>query len=210
MSRYENAELGIYAGVGEYGIPQIEPVKVIPGITRWIEFDYCQRLRKDRKDRRTLGVHFFEPDYKFERAWTCPDRYGEMLQEFGCCMSPDFSMFMDFPKALSVYNHYRKHFLARYWHEMYNISVVPTIGWCGKDSYDWCFDGEPEGSIVAVSNVGCAINKEAKSLFAEGYKEMLIRLHPIKVLFFTRNFEEYPGPVQYIKWDIHKGDQLNG
>ena len=88
--------------------------------------------------------------------------------------------------------------------------MIPTVSWSDEESFDWCFDGEPEGNIVAVSNVGCAINKEAKRIFTDGYKEMLIRLQPIKVLFFTRNFEEYPGPVQYIKWDIHKGDQLNG
>ena len=41
------------------------------------------------------------------------------------------------------------------------MTVYPTISWSDKKSYDWCFDGEPVGGIVAVSSVGTQNNKEA-------------------------------------------------
>ena len=91
---------------------------------------------------------------------------------------------------------------------VYNITVIPVIGWIDKESFDWCFDGEPEDSIVAVSNVGLGNRKDAKQIFREGYNEMLIRLQPRKVLMLTRNFEDYPGPIEYIRWESHKGDQI--
>lgn len=47
-------------------------------------------------------------------------------------------------------------------------------------------------------------------MFSNGYTEMLKRLEPSKILFFTRNFAEFPGNVKYIKWELHKGEQLNG
>lgn len=206
---FENAEKFIFEGVGEYGIPQIETVTEMPDIKRWIEFAYCKRFRADRYDRSEVGVHCFEPDYKFDRLWQKPDKYAEMIQQFGCMIGPDFSMYTDFPKALSIYNHYRKHWLTAYYQMMYNICVIPVIGWIDKNSYDWCFDGEPAGSIVAVSNVGLGNRKDAKEIFRNGYNEMLTRLQPKKVLFLTRNFEDYPGPIEYIRWELHKGDQIN-
>jgi len=88
--------------------------------------------------------------------------------------------------------------------------VVPTIMWGLEDSYDWCFDGYPKNSIVAVSNVGLCKDSELKTMFNNGYNEMLKRLDPIKVLFFTRNFEEMPGNIEYIRWEMHKGNQIDG
>jgi len=208
LMMFENAEKFMFDGVGEYGIPQVEAVYEMPEIQKWIEFAYCKRFRADRYDRSKVGVHCFEPDYKFDRLWQKPDKYAEMIMQFGCMLGPDFSMYTDFPKALQIYNHYRKHWLTAYYQMVYNITVVPTIGWVDKDSYDWCFDGEPEDSIVAVSNVGLGNRKDAKQIFRDGYNEMLTRLQPRKVLMLTRNFEDYPGPIEYIRWELHKGDQI--
>ena len=79
-----------------------------------------------------------------------------------------------------------------------------------EDTWDWCFDGYPTNSIVAVSNLGTQKSQLERNYFDNGYFEMLRRLNPSKILFFTRNFEELPGNIQYIRWEIHKGDQLNG
>ena len=197
-------------GVGKYDIPEMLPVYKMPKVDKWIEFDYCNRYRADRYDRSTIGVHFFEADSKFERIWTSPDRYAEQLQQFSCIMSPDFSMYVDFPKAVQIYNKYSNHFIARYYAECYNISVIPTIMFGFKDNYDWCFDGYPQDSIVSISTVGLLQDKEIRKMFFDGYKEMLTRLQPRKILVFTRQFIELEGNVEYIRWELHKGDQLNG
>lgn len=207
MSKWQNFDLADFAGTGKYGVPELEPVYELPKVSRYIEFDYCNRIREGHKN---LAVHFFEDDYKFERCWTGPDRYGEMLSKFAYILSPDFSQYVDFPLAISVYNHYRNMWLAKYWQKLWYITVVPTVMWGFEDSYDWCFDGYPEGGIVAVSNVGLAQTAEMRDMFATGYEEMLHRLNPSKVLMMTRNFAPMPGNVEYIRWDIHKGDQLNG
>lgn len=208
MGKFQNAEFALFEEVtGQYDIPIIEPVYEIPDIRRFIEFDYCKRIREGHKN---LGVHFFEDDYKFERAWTNPNRFGEMLSKFGFIIGPDFSQYVDFPRALQIYNHFRNNWLVRYWQICYNMIVIPTIMWGFEDSYNWCFDGYPVNSVVAVSNVGLCQDKELRQMFHAGYEEMLKRLNPTKILMFTRNFEEMPGNVQYIRWDIHKGDQLDG
>ena len=207
MSRFQNLEVGVFDGVGKFDCPEIMPIYELPSVTRHIEFDYCMRIRDGHKQ---LGVHFFEDDYKFERVWTDPDRYGEMLSKFGYIIGPDFSVYADFPLAMRIYNNYRNRWLCRYWQEKFKIPVVPTVMWGFEDTWDWCFDGYPTNSIVAVSNLGTQKSQLERNYFNNGYFEMLRRLNPSKILFFTRNFEELPGNIQYIRWEIHKGDQLNG
>ena len=97
-------------------------------------------------------------------------------------MTPDFSLYTDYPKAIQIYNHYRKHWLGALWQSM-GYKVIPTIAWSDKDSFKWCFDGTPKGATVAVSSVGTQRSKETKALFLVGWFEMLNRLQPETVIF---------------------------
>lgn len=195
MGQFLNLELGLYEGVGEHGIPQISPVYE-QNADNWLGFNFVKSRRKSNSK---TGVHFFLDDYQFERVWNSPNTYVPYLQKFNCVLSPDFSMGVTFPKAINVFNHYRKHWLARYWQDN-GIKVIPTISWLYRDTYEFCFDGEPEGSIVAVSNIGCMQNKEMRKLFKDGYNEMLTRLQPKEILFYARTFDDYAGNVRYIKY----------
>lgn len=198
MSQFCNLASRIFEGVGEYDIPEIQPVYECSA-TQWLSFTYVKSTKRIKKN---TGAHFFVDDYQFERVWNEPNKYINSLRRFDYVLSPDFSMYADFPKAVCIYNHYRKHWLAAYWQE-FGITVIPTICWMGPDSYDWCFDGEPKHSVVAVSNVGCMKKKESRKIFEEGYNEMLKRLEPTQVLFYTGVFNvDYPGPVRYIRHQI--------
>lgn len=202
MSEYLNLLTMAFDGVGEYHIPQIKPVTELY-VKDWIGFNFVTTTRKQRE---TTGVHFYIDDYQFERVWNAPWRYSKTFNEFGAVMSPDFSTYLDFPKAVRVFNHYRRHWCGAYWQAMGAI-VIPTIEWGLPDDYDWCFDGEPEGGIVAVSNVGIMRDKELRTNYMRGYKEMLIRLQPKEVLMFGHIFDDYPGPVHYIHYQQAKGEQ---
>ena len=173
---YENAQRMLFDGVGQYDIPELEPVQF--DNAEFIGFNYA----RNAKEPENKAVHFFLDDYQFTRVWTDPDKYTAMLQRFKYVLTPDFSLYTDFPKSLQIYNHYRKHWLGAYW-QANGINVIPTISWSGKESFDWCFDGEPIGGCVAVSSVGTQINKDTARLFAVGYAEMLARLQP-KMIFF--------------------------
>ena len=150
------------------------------------------------KDREKKGVHFFLDDYQFNRVWTDADRYIPMLQRFKYVLTPDFSLYTDFPKALQIYNHYRKHWLGAYW-QMHGINVIPTICWSNRESFEWCFDGEPTQSVVAVSSVGTQNNKEKKQCFLDGYHEMVERLQPTQIIFYGRVPDECKENIIHIK-----------
>ena len=190
---YENLERRIFDGVGEYGIPQIEPVTYEGGCD-WIGFNYAKTCKEPEKK----GVHFFLDDYQFNRLWTDIDRYIPLLQRFRYVMSPDFSTYTDFPKTIQIYNHYRKHRVGAYLQEA-GIQVIPTISWSTPDSFDWCFDGEPEGGAVAVSSVGCMNSKGRKALFLAGYEELIYRLHPETIIFYGSVPEECMGNIVRVR-----------
>ena len=176
---YLNIQKALFDGIGKYDIPKLKPTR----------FDTCSIIgfneAKQCKNRNDKAVHFFLDDYQFERVWNRPDTYVNMLKQFKYVFSPDFSIYSDYPKALQIYNHYRKHWVGAYM-QFNGISVIPTIGWSNKESFEWCFDGEPKGSAVAVSSVGTQKSKQAKELFMNGYKEMLERLEPTQILFYGK------------------------
>lgn len=205
MGELQNTVYDIFEGVGKFEVPEILPVYEIPKYDKFIEFDYCYRCTRNREK---TGVHFFEDDYKFERCWSNPDRYGELLSKFQFVVGPDYSMYVEFPTALKIYNHYRNNWLCRYWQDYFNVRIIPTVLWGHKDTFDWCFDGFPKNSVVAVSTVGLFEDKEMKELFMNGYNEMLRVLNPSKILVYTRTFTLLPGNVEYVAWTIHKGEQI--
>lgn len=110
-------------------------------------------------------------------------------------MSPDFSTYVDFPKALQIYNHYRKHWIGAYL-QMHGVHVIPTISWSTPDSFEWCFDGEPKESTVAVSSVG---SMNVLDNFLEGYNAMLDTLHPSKIIFYGQVPKQCKGNIIKIK-----------
>ena len=182
----------LFDGAGQYGTPVIEPTQF--DNAEFIGFNYA-RSAKNPEDK---AVHFFLDDYQFNRVWTDPDRYIPMLQRFKYVLTPDFSLYTDFPKALQIYNHYRKHWLGAYW-QLHGINVIPTIGWSNRDSFEWCFDGEPTQGVVAVSSVGTQVKKEAREKFIEGYMEMVKRLQPTQIIFYGNVPDECKGNIVHIK-----------
>lgn len=177
IRNYENLQKQIYEGVGKYDIPQIKPVQVLAD--NWIGFNYA----KGCDDPQVHGIHFFIDDYQFMRVWTDPDRYAYMLLKFQAVCTPDFSTYTDFPKAVQIFNHYRKHWCGAYWQD-YGITVIPTISWSDEDSFDWCFDGEPVGGVVAVSSVGTQNDPQCRRLFEAGFDEMVKRLQPSQIIMY--------------------------
>ena len=120
-------------------------------------------------------------------------------------------MFSDFPIAMQIYNHYRKHWLGAYY-QLQGVKVIPTLCWSNTESFEWCFDGEPSNSTVAVSSVGTQEDKKSKMLFLAGYEKMLEKLKPEKIIFYGNIPDECKGDIIHIKafQDKFKEAKING
>ena len=177
-----NLGYDIYQGVGKYDIPEIAPVYELPeGIDEWIGFNYV--LSDENPENK--GVHFFIDDYQFERVWNRPTQYLEKLRKYKCVLSPDFSPYGDMPLATQIYNHYRKHWVAKYW-QSNGITVIPTIRSSSDErSLDFYLDGEPKNSVVAYSSMWISDkSEESQKMFRKEWGGMIETLHPKTVIVY--------------------------
>lgn len=191
---WENCEKRIYEGVGKYDIPEIQGMYDVDEISDFIGWNYA--LKEKRPEDK--AVHFFVDDYQFNRLWTNPDAYLEKLKRFQYVFTPDFSPYADFPKAVQVFNHFRKHWIGAYLQEN-GVRVIPTVTWSYPPSYDFCFDGEPKNSVVAISSVGCMKSKRNKQMLIDGYNEMVKRLEPSCIIFYGTVPDECKGNIIRVK-----------
>ena len=87
------------------GFAQMQPAPWPEGMVRFKDALSCEF-------REAQGLHFYSDDYQFERVWTKPEVYLELLQQFAFVVEPDFSMYLDFPEPLQKWNHYRNQLLG--------------------------------------------------------------------------------------------------
>lgn len=188
----ENLNISRYDVTGAYDIPVLQPYAFKP--TEFVGFNFA----KTAKDKSNKGIHFFVDDYQFERVWRSPTQYIDLFSQFQCVMTPDFSTYTDYPRAIQIYNHYRKHWIGALL-QSWGIDVIPTISWSDKESFAWCFDGTPAGATVAVSSVGTQKRPETKKAFLDGWFEMCDRLQPETIIFHGEIPKECTGNIIRIK-----------
>lgn len=200
---WNNLEKKIFPGVGPYGIPEIKPEKFVD--CRYVRFNEAQKI----KDPNGVGVHFFVDDYEFDKVWNQFNRYMRMLSKFDAVLTPDWSVYTDWPVAVNIWSHYRKHYVGAWLQEM-GVKVFPTIEWSDKESHKWCFDGEPVGGCVAIGSFGTQKDVEARKLFIYGYDAMLERLQPETIMFWGKLPKECRGNVvkmdEGFRWNREAGD----
>lgn len=174
---------------GKYQMPVLAPCDFIPD--HLISFKDMGSIADF-----TAGVHFFTDDYRFERIWNNTGRYLERLAKFQCVFTPDFSIYLDMPLAMQIWNTYRNRLIGQICQD-YGLKVIPTVGWAGEESFEFCFDGLPHGSTVAVSTVGVMNNKDAKEIFRRGMEEMIRQVQPGFILIYGHPFPEACKDVPY-------------
>lgn len=177
-----NLVYGRFEITNEYGFPNMYPVHIdnlqdIP----LQGFNYA--LKEQHPE--NIGVHFFLHDYQFERVWKYPDRYTECLSKFAFVLSPDFSPYADTPKALKVFNVYRKMWCGRYWQE-HGLKVIPTITWGNDEDLEWCLEGVPKHSTIAISTMGEGRWANFNSLKSNWHR-ILNKLEPETILLYGKD-----------------------
>lgn len=173
----------LFASTNTFGIPDLLHTS-IQDMPAWL-VPYGQRVRANQPA--TEGcVHFFLDDYRFETVWSRPFKALTALKPYQSLLTPDFSLYCDWPWAIQLWNTYRNRWCGRFW-QMLGWQVIPTISWGTAVSYEFCFLGVPRRTVVAVSAVGVNVDRPlAYQLFVDGFTEMVRRLQPVQVLSYGR------------------------
>ena len=138
--------------------------------------------RKDVHDMETW-LHFYVDDYRFLPLYQ-PQRRQEILRvlkTYGGVFGVDHSVYRNLPLPEQRYSVYLNR-VTDHWFEREGIRVVPNVSWGDERSYDFCFEGLPDGTSIAVSSHGCA--------FVEGFKAAIYRLRPYNVFHFGKILSE--------------------
>jgi len=127
--------------------------------------------------------HFYIEDYQFERCWTNMDMYVPVLSKFGAILTPDFSLYENFPLPLWWFQTYRNRLLGQHWQER-GLKVIPCVNWGGPETYDIVFRGLPEESVLSFSTIGW--ESAGKEVYQAGIDYMVNHLSPKQFLVYGR------------------------
>ena len=186
---------------GKYQMPMIYNDGIIPD--RLIGFNYM----KTSKDKET-GIHCYVDDYQFERVWNSPSKYIEEISKYECILSPDFSLYLDMPFAMKIWNVYRSRLIGQYWQNN-GTAVIPTISWAEEETFEFCFDGIEKGSIVSISTIGVKRNKEGFEIWEKGVKEMIKRIEPSAILIYGGKVDFDFGDIEVRHYKNEVTERMN-
>lgn len=128
-------------------------------------------------------IHFYISDRKFECVSRKPQQYLQWFKRFGGIIGFDFSLHTECPVYKQIESIGKNRELS-YWFASQGVSVIPNVRWGLKETFDWCFEGLPKRSTVAVSTLGCSKAKCDRRLFEDGFLEMLTRIKPKTVVVY--------------------------
>lgn len=186
---------------GKYNIPMLEPVDHVP--SKLQGFNYV--LNKPDHE---ACVHFFLDDYQFERIWKRPDFYIDKLAAFDSVITPEFSLYIDMPLAMQLWNTYRTRMIGQIM-QNWGLTVIPSVTWSYEDSYDFCFDGLPKFSTLAVETLGVKKNKWQTEIWKNGMDELIKRKQPKRLLIYGGKIDyDFPDDIEVIHFSNAVTDRL--
>lgn len=174
-------------------MPIIKNDNFIP--TKLIGFNYAKTSKE-----KNVGIHFYLDDYQFERIWNKPEDYIDILKQYECITSPDFSLYMDMPMPMKIWNIYRSRLIGQYYQNQ-GIKVIPTLSWAEKETFEFCFEGIPKGSVVSISTIGVKRNKEALKIWKAGVDELIRRIEPSTILIYGGKLDYDYGNIKVIYYE---------
>ena len=178
-----------FKSVGKWGISIIRKQELS---TNDIMLVACSDTRaNDNEENKKKGVHFFVDDYRFNGIYDNPERTFERYSQYAFLLSPDFSTYADMDLWRQLESVAKNRWVGAYWQSK-GMTVIPTVSWSDARSFEFCFDGIEQGSIVAVGMIGC---KQSKLNFMRGYNEMLKKIQPSKIICFGAPFPEMQGDI---------------
>lgn len=93
--------------------------------------------------------HCYVHDHVLEFLWKNHHNYFENVLCGDFAISPDFTVYLDAPLVLAVYQVWRSRSIARFWQEN-GVFVIPTIHWSRTEINEHLFKGLENCEVVAI------------------------------------------------------------
>jgi hypothetical protein len=157
-------------------------------------FNWGVETSRKLPDKSKCVIAFYTWDYSFDDWWWEPAKFVGKVKNSGInlIVSPNFSQYPNQHKAMSLYNHYRSRYLARYFQEA-DLKVIPDIEWPQLDSdyqRDYVLNTLPKNMPL----ISLQMHNHKPKWFAEHEKELIKEfqavfdvLEPQGLLFYAGN-----------------------
>ena len=180
------------AAFGKHDIPFC-PTTAVSLPKQMISWEEAKLLHKKHLSKGEYDYHedafvnWYLDDYKFDGVrgiWNEYDQALKILRHFSGAITPDFSTYQDFPEAIKVYATYRMRAYG-YWLGKNGIPTINNVRWGTEETYNYCFEGIPTNSVVAVGTVGGGPRKLVnRNRFEHGLFRMVEVLKPHTILVY--------------------------
>ena len=158
---------------GKYEFPKVAPVR----ITNLSAIPY-DRINRKLQFKTSLWVHHYVFDTRFQLMLKSPDDTYQHLQKYAGVIGLDNSLYRDMPLAEQIQSVFLNRLFDFRWQRL-GMLVIPNVVWGDSRTYEFCFDGLPKKSSIAVSSVGMMRKNTPENLyyFLDGFKRAL-RTYP--------------------------------
>lgn len=178
---------------GRYDFPKLKKTQSIP------ENPIPFNTAKSNKNPAECWVHFFIDDYQFERLWNTPNKYLPMLKRFKGVITADYSMYGNMPKVQQMWNCYRNRAVA-YWLQNNGIDIVPVVEWADYGDFEWCLDGLPKESTLALEIYGCRKNSKSRYGLIKGIERVCSQLSPSCLVIYGNEIKSVNSLCKNVIW----------
>jgi hypothetical protein len=176
---------------GKYGIPLVKKQDIdLSKIEPW---GYTKTKLNDLENRHRT-IHFFTYDWNFENVYNKPEAALEKLDQYYALLTPEFSLYPNMPLVRQIDSIFKNRWCGAFWQE-HGMKVIPTMCWGAEASYEFCFDGVEEGSVVAVSTY---TRENIEKYFMEGYYRMLDVIKPSAIICYGEPFSKMSGNIKAV------------
>jgi hypothetical protein len=149
------------------------------------------------------ALAFFLDDGRLEPLWARPERYTEQFVRSGirALVEVDFSLWVNDPLPVQLFNVYRQRSLARQWQEA-GLLVAPCLNWSDERSFEFCFQGVPVNCPLAFTECRTPSgSEEDRRAFLCGLHEAVRQLRPRTLVIYGGLLHEW-----WIRRDLPAGD----
>lgn len=84
----------------------------------------------------------------------------------------------------------RSSLIQRYQLQQQGFNIIPVASWCIESDFEWCFDGLPENSSIAITTNGCMSSPYGKRMLLRGVEELQKQKAPTNLIVCGRHVDE--------------------